>query len=87
MSHDMQIVSGSAGASRVEVETKRPRDEETKCARPLLARRPIHVRPATMDDLPFMDSLQKLHTKQVGWMPDGGVSHPPGLTQPLLYER
>ena len=29
----------------------------------------VTVRPATMADLPFMDSLQKLHTKQVGWMP------------------
>lgn len=29
----------------------------------------VNVRPATMDDLPFMDALQKLHTKQVGWMP------------------
>jgi len=29
----------------------------------------VHVRPATMDDIPFMDALQKLHTKQVGWMP------------------
>ena len=30
---------------------------------------PISVRPATMDDLPFIDQLQKKHTKQVGWMP------------------
>src|SRR5260221_756952 len=29
----------------------------------------VIVRPATMSDLPFLDSLQKLHTKQVGWMP------------------
>src|SRR6476661_3901994 len=29
----------------------------------------ISIRPATMSDLPFIDSLQKLHTKQVGWMP------------------
>src|SRR3954447_25447 len=34
-----------------------------------LPRLAINVRPATLDDLPFMDSLQKLHTKQVGWMP------------------
>jgi hypothetical protein len=27
------------------------------------------IRPATIDDLPFLDALQKLHTKQVGWMP------------------
>ncbi|CAN5633287.1 hypothetical protein BH09PLA1_BH09PLA1_06460 [soil metagenome] len=29
----------------------------------------ITIRPGTIDDLPFLDSLQKLHTKQVGWMP------------------
>lgn len=29
----------------------------------------IVIRSGTMDDLPFLDSLQKLHTKQVGWMP------------------
>jgi hypothetical protein len=29
----------------------------------------ISIRPATMDDLPFIDGLQKIHTKQVGWMP------------------
>ena len=30
---------------------------------------PITVRPATMDDLSFIDGLQKKHTKQVGFMP------------------
>src|SRR4051794_3464982 len=30
---------------------------------------PIVVRPGTMEDIPFLDSLQKMHTKQVGWMP------------------
>jgi hypothetical protein len=30
---------------------------------------PIAVRAATMDDLPFIDGLQRKHTKQVGWMP------------------
>jgi hypothetical protein len=29
----------------------------------------INVRPGTMDDLSFIDSLQKMHTRQVGWMP------------------
>ena len=29
----------------------------------------IRVRPGVLADVPFMDSLQKLHTKQVGWMP------------------
>src|SRR5947209_4146606 len=30
---------------------------------------PLSVRPATMDDLPFIDALQKKHRAQVGWMP------------------
>ena len=30
---------------------------------------PIAIRPATMDDFAFIDSLQGKHTKQVGWMP------------------
>ena len=30
---------------------------------------PVTVRPATADDLPFIDALQKKHAKQVGWMP------------------
>ena len=29
---------------------------------------PITIRPATMDDLPFIDQLQKKHTKQVGFL-------------------
>lgn len=32
---------------------------------------PIHIRPAVAGDVAFMDSLQKMHTKQVGWMPTG----------------
>jgi hypothetical protein len=30
---------------------------------------PITVRVATLDDLPFIDKLQKIHSKMVGWMP------------------
>ena len=30
---------------------------------------PITVRPATTADLPFIDALQKKHSKAVGWMP------------------
>src|ERR1700712_4158748 len=30
---------------------------------------PLHVRPGTPGDLAFMDKLQKMHAKQVGWMP------------------
>ncbi len=29
----------------------------------------VTIRPGVMSDLPFLDSLQKMHTKQVGWMP------------------
>ena len=34
-----------------------------------LPRAAVTVRPGTLDDVPFMDALQKLHAKQVGWMP------------------
>ena len=30
---------------------------------------PITIRPATMGDLPFIDAMQKMHSKQVGLMP------------------
>ena len=29
----------------------------------------VTIRPGVLSDVPFLDSLQKLHTKQVGWMP------------------
>src|SRR5688572_5193766 len=29
----------------------------------------VNVRAATMDDVAFIDALQKLHTRMVGWMP------------------
>ena len=39
-------------------------------ALPLPAPRvPVSVRPATADDLPFIDALQKRQSKQVGFMP------------------
>src|SRR3954451_1949077 len=54
MSHETEILAPRAESSSV----------------PLPAPRvAISIRPATMEDLPFLDSLQKLHTKQVGWMP------------------
>jgi len=31
----------------------------------------VTIRPGVLSDVPFLDSLQKLHTKQVGWMPTG----------------
>jgi len=33
------------------------------------ARLPVSIRQATMDDLPFIDELQKLHNKMLGFMP------------------
>ncbi len=29
----------------------------------------VTIRPGVLSDVPFLDALQKLHTKQVGWMP------------------
>ena len=29
----------------------------------------VTIRPGTLDDVPFLDRLQRMHTKQVGWMP------------------
>src|SRR3954452_15243435 len=29
----------------------------------------VSIHPATIDDLPFIDGLQKRHTLMVGWMP------------------
>ena len=34
-----------------------------------IARRPISIRTATMDDLPFLDALQKKHSKALGYFP------------------
>src|SRR5262245_49766315 len=34
-----------------------------------IPRSAVTIRPATMDDLKFIDELQSAHTKQVGWMP------------------
>ena len=29
----------------------------------------VSIRPGVLSDVPFLDSLQEMHTKQVGWMP------------------
>ena len=36
---------------------------------PLVPKTDIVIRPGVMADVPFLDSLQRIHTKQVGWMP------------------
>src|SRR4051794_38939869 len=57
MSHEMEIVAAESDASSV-----------TGIALPA-PREAITIRLGTVEDIPFLDSLQKLHTKQVGWMP------------------
>ena len=47
---------------------------------------PITVRPGTIDDLPFIDRLQKMHTKQVGWMPTKQLEGKIRLQQCLIAE-
>ena len=51
-----------------------------------IARTPITIRPATMDDLPFIDSLQKQHTKMVGWMPTKQLEGKIGAGHVLVAE-
>src|SRR5688572_25456226 len=58
MSHDVQIVPAPVRSSNGQSRAVLP-----------AARVPVHVRPATMDDLAFIDALQKKHTHMVGWMP------------------
>jgi GNAT superfamily N-acetyltransferase len=47
----------------------------------------ITIRPGVMDDLPFIDSLQKAHTKQVGWMPGKQLEGKIGAGQVLVAEE
>ena len=47
----------------------------------------ISVRPGTMDDLPFIDALQKKHTKMVGWMPTKQLEGKIGLGQVLIADE
>ena len=48
---------------------------------------PITIRPGTMDDLGFIDSLQKKHTKQVGWFPTKAVEGKIRLSHVLVAEE
>src|SRR4051795_521000 len=51
-----------------------------------IPRSPVTVRVATPADLPFIDSLQKLHAKQVGWMPTKALEQKIGLGHVLVAE-
>ena len=48
---------------------------------------PIEVRPATHDDVPFMDRLQKLHGKSVGYFPTGQFNGYVDLGAVLIAHR
>src|SRR5688572_22464987 len=58
MSHDMQILT-----------TTDARSSESRAAIVPVARVPLHVRAATLEDLPFLDSLQKQYNKALGFFP------------------
>src|SRR5262245_9140789 len=86
MSHDMQIVSGSGSASSAGPHPDR------KCSPqaiplPDYRERGLSVRPATMDDLKFIDELQSAHTKQVGWMPTKQLEGKIGAGHVLVAEE
>src|SRR5436305_12908050 len=51
------------------------------------ARCPIRVRVATASDLPFVDSLQKLHGRMVGWMPTKQLEGKIGAGHVLIAEE
>jgi hypothetical protein len=52
-----------------------------------LPRLAIAVRPGVLGDVPFLDALQRLHTKQVGWMPTRQLEAKVGLGQVLVAEE
>ena len=48
---------------------------------------PINIRQATMDDLPFIDRLQKKNTKKVGFLPTKALEGKIKLRQVLIAEK
>jgi len=48
---------------------------------------PIKIRQATLDDLPFIDSLQKKNTKKVGFLPTKALEGKIKLKQVLIAEE
>ena len=61
MGHETQIVAGSESLASAMAPHPHPLPDYRE--------RGLSIRPGTLADVPFLDSLQKLHTKQVGWMP------------------
>ena len=52
----------------------------------IIPRCEIAIREATMNDLPFIDSLQKMHSKMVGWMPTKQLEGKIAAGQVLMAE-
>jgi hypothetical protein len=52
-----------------------------------IPRIPITVRPGRIDDLPFIDALQRAQTKQVGWMPTKQIEQKLASGQVLIAEE
>ena len=63
MSHDMQIVSEGAARSSLIAQNPLP------IPLPEYRERGLSIRLATVKDVPFLDRLQKMHAKMVGFMP------------------
>src|SRR5262245_26538195 len=64
MSHETEIISAAGNRSSPHADPHPTVPELME-----IRARGLEIRAATMGDLAFIDSLQKLHTRQVGWMP------------------
>ncbi|MGC4033571.1 MAG: GNAT family N-acetyltransferase [Tepidisphaeraceae bacterium] len=53
---------------------------------PIVARVPIAVRAGTMDDLPFIDRMQKQHSRELGFLPTAALEGKIKLGQVLVAE-
>src|SRR5688572_9104935 len=65
MNTDQEKIANTA--IRVHPVTSRERDPTSVV--PLVPRADVSIRVATMADLPFMDRMQKMHSKQLGYFP------------------
>ncbi|MGN6725535.1 MAG: hypothetical protein ACTHLZ_06430, partial [Tepidisphaeraceae bacterium] len=53
---------------------------------PIVARRPITIRPGTADDLAFIDRMQKQHSRELGFLPRAALLGKIRLNQVLVAE-
>src|SRR5436190_23500264 len=54
---------------------------------PIVPRLNVRVRLATKNDLPFIDRMQKAHSRELGFLPTAALEGKIGLGQVLLAER